>query len=43
MISALSDESARLVLTDPERFPPERILEHTRWFLELLPVAPPRA
>ena len=41
MISALSDESARLVLTDPERFPPERILRHTRWFLELLPVEPP--
>ena len=40
MISALSDEGARLVLTDPERFPPERILRHTRWFLELLPVEP---
>ena len=41
MISTLADESARLVLTDPERFPPERILEHTRWFLDLLPVDPP--
>jgi AcrR family transcriptional regulator len=40
MISALSDEGARLVLTDPERFPPERILRHTRWALELLPVEP---
>ena len=38
MMSALSDEGARLVLTDPERYPPERILEHTRWFLEMLPV-----
>ncbi|HEX8742214.1 MAG TPA: helix-turn-helix domain-containing protein [Thermoleophilaceae bacterium] len=38
MLSALSDEGARLVLTDPERYPPERILAHTRWFLELLPV-----
>ena len=38
MMSALSDECARLVLTDPERYPPERILEHTRWFLDLLPV-----
>ena len=38
MMSALSDEGARLVLTDPEHYPPERILEHTRWFLELLPV-----
>ncbi|HEX8648494.1 MAG TPA: TetR/AcrR family transcriptional regulator [Thermoleophilaceae bacterium] len=39
MMSALSDEGARLVLTDPENFPPERILRHTSWFLELLPVA----
>jgi AcrR family transcriptional regulator len=40
MMSALADESARLVLTDPERFPPERILTHTSWFLDLLPVEP---
>ena len=40
MMSALSDEGARLVLTDPERYPPERVLAHTRWFLDLLPVAP---
>ena len=40
MMSALSDEAARLVLTDPERYPPERILVHTRWFLDLLPVEP---
>jgi AcrR family transcriptional regulator len=39
MMSALSDEGARLVLTDPERYPPERVLSHTRWFLDLLPVA----
>jgi AcrR family transcriptional regulator len=38
MMSALSDEGARLVLTDPRNYPPERILTHTRWFLELLPV-----
>jgi AcrR family transcriptional regulator len=38
MLSALSDEGARLVLMEPERYPPERILAHTRWFLELLPV-----
>jgi AcrR family transcriptional regulator len=38
MMSALSDEGARLVLTDPNNYPPERILTHTRWFLELLPV-----
>jgi AcrR family transcriptional regulator len=36
MMSALSDEGARLVLTDPEHYPPERILDHTRWFLDLL-------
>jgi AcrR family transcriptional regulator len=41
MMSALSDESARLVLTDARHYPPERILEHTRWFLELLPVDDP--
>ena len=38
MMSALSDESARLVLTDPERFPPQRILAHTEWALQFLPV-----
>jgi AcrR family transcriptional regulator len=37
MLSVLADEGARLVLTDSERFPPKRILEHTRWFLDLLP------
>ena len=37
-MSALSDEAARLVLVDPERFPPERILTHTRWLLELFPI-----
>jgi AcrR family transcriptional regulator len=37
MMSTLSDEGARLLLTDPARFPKERILEHARWFLaELL-------
>jgi AcrR family transcriptional regulator len=41
MLSTLSDESARLVLTDPAQFPPERILEHARWFLGLLPVDDP--
>ena len=38
MISVLSDEAARLVLVDPERFPPERILAQTRWLVELMPV-----
>jgi hypothetical protein len=42
MMSALSDEGARLVLTDPEQYPPERILAHTRWALELLPADQPQ-
>jgi AcrR family transcriptional regulator len=29
--SATSDEYARLVLSDPERFSPERLLAHARW------------
>lgn len=32
-LSAIADEYARLVLDDPERFPPRRLLEHARWFL----------
>jgi hypothetical protein len=27
-LSVISDEYARLALTDPERFPPERLLSH---------------
>ncbi len=30
VLSAISDEYARLVLTDPDRFPPERLLVHAR-------------
>lgn len=33
ILSAISDEYARLVLTDPERFGIERLLEHARWWL----------
>jgi AcrR family transcriptional regulator len=33
MLSALADESARLLLTDPRRYPPERILRHAEWLL----------
>jgi AcrR family transcriptional regulator len=36
MLSAFSDEAARLVLTDAERYPPERLLVHARWWLEQL-------
>jgi AcrR family transcriptional regulator len=40
-LSALADESARLVLTNPRRFPVERLLEHARWLLgELGPTRP---
>lgn len=33
ILSAISDEYARLVLTDPARYSPERLLEHARWWL----------
>jgi AcrR family transcriptional regulator len=39
MLSAFSDEAARLVLTDPGQYPPERLLEHARWWLDQLPSA----
>jgi AcrR family transcriptional regulator len=35
-LSALADEAARLILTDPEHFSVERILDHARWLLEQL-------
>ena len=33
MLSALADEGARLLLTEPERYPLERILAQAEWFL----------
>jgi AcrR family transcriptional regulator len=36
MLSAYADEAARLTLTDPERYPVERILALTRWALDRL-------
>lgn len=33
VLSAVSDEYARLVLTDPFRYPPDRLLRHARWWL----------
>jgi len=33
MLSTFADEAVRLVLTDPEHYPPERILSHTAWIL----------
>jgi AcrR family transcriptional regulator len=33
VLSAVSDEYARLVLSDPARFPPDRVLAHASWCL----------
>ena len=35
-LSAIADESARLLLTDPERYPAERLVAHAGWVLEQL-------
>jgi AcrR family transcriptional regulator len=37
MISAIADENARLLLTDPDEYPIDRLVEHTRWMLEQMP------
>jgi AcrR family transcriptional regulator len=34
--SSLSDDAARLLLTEPERFPVERLVDHASWLLEQL-------
>jgi len=34
MASAYSDELARLVLTDPGRYPIDRLLDHTSWMVD---------
>jgi AcrR family transcriptional regulator len=36
MLSAFADEGARLLLTDPERYPVDRILAHADWSLRQL-------
>jgi AcrR family transcriptional regulator len=41
VLSAISDEYARLLLTDPDRFPPQRLLQHARWWLARTPAAHP--
>lgn len=43
ILSALSDEYARLVLTDPDHFTPERLVEHARWWLNGTRLARPPA
>jgi AcrR family transcriptional regulator len=32
-MSAVADDAARLLLTDPQRYPVERLVAHARWFL----------
>ena len=32
-LSAVADEAARLMLDDPERYSPERLIAHARWLL----------
>jgi len=36
MLSTMADEAVRLLLRDPERYPPERLVAQTRWFLDRL-------
>lgn len=36
ILSAISDEYGRLVLSDPKRYSPERLLAHARWLVEHL-------
>ncbi|MFL5839455.1 MAG: TetR/AcrR family transcriptional regulator [Thermoleophilaceae bacterium] len=36
LLSALSDEAARLLLTDPETYPLERLMAHAEWLLRQL-------
>jgi AcrR family transcriptional regulator len=40
MLSAMADEYARLVLSDPDGFRPERLLEHARWWLSEASLGP---
>jgi len=38
LLSAIADESARLLLTDPQRFPVERLLAHAEWVLQRMEI-----
>jgi AcrR family transcriptional regulator len=38
VLSAISDEYARLLLDNPRRYPPERLLEHARDWLQRRPI-----
>lgn len=39
ILSAISDEYARLILIDPQRFSRERLLRHARWWISQSPLA----
>lgn len=36
LLAAFAEEAVRLLLTDPDHYPPERILRHARWMLDQL-------
>jgi len=36
MLSAIADEAVRLLLTDPQRYPVERLLAQAEWLLGIL-------
>jgi AcrR family transcriptional regulator len=36
LLSAFADQCARMVLTQPERYPVERVVDHARWWLDQL-------
>ncbi|HEY5318842.1 MAG TPA: TetR/AcrR family transcriptional regulator [Solirubrobacteraceae bacterium] len=35
-LSTLADEAARLILTDPDQFPIERVMDHAGWLIDQL-------
>jgi AcrR family transcriptional regulator len=43
MLSTISDEAARLLLTDPEQYPIDRLVAHARWMLDLMVAREPTA
>jgi AcrR family transcriptional regulator len=43
MLTSIADDAVRLVLTAPDEYPIERILDHARWLLDQMsPAAPKR-
>jgi AcrR family transcriptional regulator len=41
LASTVADEAARLTLTDPDRYPQERLMDQARWLLGRLAADPP--